>query len=80
MGLMGLLMAHYVGLWGILSGLAKSTDHLRTESGSRTEDVRTLRHLVVKISERLGLQSKQDFRVPARNLKDPNAKTQTKGS
>ena len=27
MGLMGLLMAYYGGLQGILSGLAKSTDH-----------------------------------------------------
>ena len=27
MGLMGLLMACYGGLWGILSGLIKSTDH-----------------------------------------------------
>ena len=27
MGLMGLLMACYEGLWGILSGLTKSTDH-----------------------------------------------------
>ena len=27
MGLVGLLMAYYGGLWGILSGLTKSTDH-----------------------------------------------------
>ena len=27
MGLMGLLMACYGGLWGILHGLTKSTDH-----------------------------------------------------
>ena len=27
MGLMGLIMACYGGLWGILSGLTKSTDH-----------------------------------------------------
>ena len=27
MGLMGLLMASYGGLWGILSALTKSTDH-----------------------------------------------------
>ena len=27
MGLMGLLMAYYGGLQGILSGLTKSTDH-----------------------------------------------------
>ena len=27
MGLMGLIMACYLGLYGILSGLTKSTDH-----------------------------------------------------
>ena len=29
MGLMGLLMAYFVGLQGITSGLTKSSDHLR---------------------------------------------------
>ena len=27
MGLIGLTMAYYGGLWGILSGLTKATDH-----------------------------------------------------
>ena len=27
MGLVGLIVASYGGLWGILTGLAKSTDH-----------------------------------------------------
>ena len=30
MGLMGLIMACYLGLYGILSGLTKSTDHPST--------------------------------------------------
>ena len=32
MGLLGLLMAYYGGLWGILSGLTKSTDHASSRS------------------------------------------------
>ena len=34
MGLLGLLMVYYGGLWGILSGLTKSTDHPSTTSGT----------------------------------------------
>ena len=33
MGLIGLLMACYGGLYGILSGLTKSTDHPRKNDG-----------------------------------------------
>ena len=34
MGLMALIMASYLGLYGILSGLTKSTDHPSTAQGA----------------------------------------------
>ena len=48
MGLMGLLMASYGGLWGILNGLTKSTDHpskaLKAQARGAESDQEHLAH------------------------------------
>ena len=42
MGLIGLVMANYGGLWGILSGRTKSTDHPSNQPKSKVLNPVTL--------------------------------------
>ena len=51
MGLMGFLMAYSGGLWGILGGLTKSTDHPRSTQHfmSKIPEHRVCRFCIVGI-------------------------------